>query len=212
MVNAATIRDAGLTDWAGTPGSLRTRFRTGDFATGVRLVNAFAAAADAANHHPELTLSYGRVDVRLSSHDAGDVTERDLDLARTFSAIADGLGIAADKAAVTVIEIGLDTADRAAIGPFWAAVLDRPLSNDGWEISDPSGLAPTLWFQQTDPHQPPRQRFHLDVCVDPAQAAPRIAAALAAGGTLADFAAAPRFWVLADPQGNHACISTVEGR
>ena len=211
-MNAAQIQEAGLDDWAPIINALHTRFRTGSFNAGTRLVQAFAAAADAANHHPEVVLTYPHVDVRLSSHDTGDVTDRDIALARTFSAIAAEQGVSADPTARTVAEIGLDTADRAAIGPFWAAVLGRTWDAERWEMPDPSGVYSTLWFQHTEPHETPRQRFHLDVWVDPREARARIAAALAAGGTLEDDGAAPEFWVLADPQGNHACICTAEGR
>ncbi|GAA4400679.1 VOC family protein [Tsukamurella soli] len=211
MVNAQRIRDADVPDWAPILRTLRTRFETGSFAAGVRLVDAFGAAADAANHHPEILLTYGHIDVRLTSHDAGEVTDRDISLARTFSGIAAAQGVSARPTAITVVELGLDTADSTAIAPFWAAVLGAPLGADG-DVPDRTGFGTTIWFQDTDLHDPPRQRFHLDVIVDPREAPERIAAALAAGGTLESDAAAPRFWVLADPQGNHACICTQEDR
>lgn len=73
-------------------GELTASFRTGDFARGARLVAAIADAAEKLNHHPDLTLSYGAVGVRLSSHDAGGVTERDLELARAISVAAGVVG------------------------------------------------------------------------------------------------------------------------
>ena len=48
--------------------------------------------------------------------------------------------------------------------------------------------------------------------VDPAEAEARIAAALAAGGTLVSDAEAPSFWVLADPDGNRVCLCTWQQR
>lgn len=210
-MDAAQLHDAGLDDWAPVANTLRTRFRTGRFTVGLALVDALAAAAEEAGHHPEITLAYGHVDVRLTSHDTGDVSDRDIALARRFSVIAAEHGIAADPAAVRVVEIGLDTADADAIRPFWQAVLGLPVSGGG-ELVDPAGSSATLWFQPTEPHPEPRQRFHYDVWVDPRVAAERIAAALAAGGTLVSDAAAPEFWVLADADGNKACICTVEGR
>lgn len=80
--------DSGIPDWERRDGALHAVFRTGDFRTGVALVNAFAEAAEAANHHPDITLTYGRVEVSLTSHDAGGVTDRDTGLARVFSALA----------------------------------------------------------------------------------------------------------------------------
>jgi 4a-hydroxytetrahydrobiopterin dehydratase len=112
-----------------------------------------------------------------------------------------------------VVEIGLDTWDHEEIKPFWRAVLamsDHPSYDE--ELRDMAGSLPTLWFQETDEHEEPRQRFHLDVRVPPEVAESRIAAALDAGGTLVSDERAPRFWVLADAQGNKACITTGRGR
>jgi 4a-hydroxytetrahydrobiopterin dehydratase len=53
-----------------------------------------------------------------------------------------------------------------------------------------------------------RQRFHVDVHVDPDQAQGRIDAALAGGGTLVSDEHAPSFTVIADPEGNKACVCT----
>ena len=57
-----------------------------------------------------------------------------------------------------------------------------------------------------------RDSFHLDIRVPPEVAQQRIDAALAAGGTLVSSEHAPAFTVLADPQGNKACITTGLGR
>jgi 4a-hydroxytetrahydrobiopterin dehydratase len=71
---------------------------------------------------------------------------------------------------------------------------------------------PTLWFQETTPHDEPRQRFHLDIRVPPEVADARIAAALEAGGRLVSDDQSPRYAVLADSQGNKACVTTGLGR
>ncbi|WP_425271150.1 VOC family protein [Micromonospora arborensis] len=65
-----------------------------------------------------------------------------------------------------------------------------------------------------DAHEarPQRNRMHLDIAVPHDQAEARIAAALAAGGTLVSDAHAPRWWVLADAEGNEACVATCVGR
>ncbi len=57
-----------------------------------------------------------------------------------------------------------------------------------------------------------RNRIHFDVSVPHDGAARRIEAALAAGGTLVSAGAAPAFWVLADAEGNEACVCTWQGR
>jgi 4a-hydroxytetrahydrobiopterin dehydratase len=202
-----------LLDWRILFGALHARFRTGSFATGLDLVNRIGAAAEEMNHHPDVDLRYPHVDVRLTSHDAGGVTRRDVDLARQISGFAEVVGADADPGAVQVLEIGLDTADHEAIKPFWAAVLGLRASEDrDDELNDPAGRLPTLWFQQTEPHEEPRQRFHLDIRVPPEVAESRVQAAVKAGGTLVSDERAPTFWVLADAQGNKCCVTTWLGR
>jgi 4a-hydroxytetrahydrobiopterin dehydratase len=56
-------------------------FPTADFATGLDFVNRIGQLAEAAGHHPDLTLTYATVVVNLTTHDAGAVTSQDLDLA-----------------------------------------------------------------------------------------------------------------------------------
>ena len=206
------VEAEGLSDWRIMFATLHARFETGSFATGLELVNRIGAAAEERNHHPDIDLTYPRVVVRLTSHDTGGVTSRDVELARTISGYAAELGAKADPAAVQVLEMGLDTADKQEILPFWAAVLGLEPTDDPVELVDSSGRLPTLWFQETDPHDPPRQRFHMDIRVPPEVAATRIQAAIDAGGTLVSDDHAPRFWVLADAQGNKACVTTWQGR
>jgi 4a-hydroxytetrahydrobiopterin dehydratase len=213
ILSFTDVEAAGLSDWRQLFEALRTRFKTGDFATGLRLVNRIGELAESANHHPDVDLRYPHVNVALCSHDVFGVTSRDIDLARAISAAAAELGVAADPTATAVVEIALDTWDHKEVKPFWQAVLgmqDHPSYDE--ELRDLSGAQPTLWFQETDRHDEPRQRFHLDVRVPPEVAEERIAAAVKAGGTLVTDEYAPRFWVLADPQGNKACVTTGRGR
>lgn len=203
----------GLDDWRSMHETLQTRFRTGTFATGLALVERIGAAAEAMDHHPDLDLRYTHLNVRLSSHDVGGKTQRDVELARRISALAADLGVRADPVAVSRVEIGLDTWDAEEIRPFWQAVLALEVHpRFPTDLRDPQGDLPTLWFQQTERHDPPRQRFHLDLRVPPEVASERIAAAVAAGGSVVDDSRAPRFTVLADPQGNKVCVCTHIGR
>jgi 4a-hydroxytetrahydrobiopterin dehydratase len=213
LVPFSDVEAASLTDWRQLFEALHSRFLTGDFVTGLRLVDRIGELAEAANHHPDVDLRYPHVDVALCSHDVFGVTSRDLDLARQISDAAAELGVRADPLATAVVEIALDTWDHAEIKPFWRAVLamdDHPHHDQ--ELRDLSGSQPTLWFQDSDRHDEPRQRFHLDIRVAPEVADARIAAALEAGGTLVSDQGAPRFVVLADAQGNKACVTTGRGR
>ena len=213
VLDGHAIAEALLDDWRLLFATLHARFRTGSFAKGVVFVDQIAAEAEKADHHPDIDLHYGFVRVRLSSHDVGGVTQRDIRLARVVSELADGLGLTPETGKLQAVEVGLDSADASEVKAFWAAVLglkDSDTYDD--ELVDPDGLLPTLWFQETDPHDPPRQRFHFDVRVAPDQAEQRVRAAIEAGGTLVSDARAPRFWVLSDKQGNKACITTWLGR
>ena len=211
------VADAGLDDWVllmsyGAPG-LQTRIHTNDFATGLEIVNAIGAAAEEMAHHPDIDLRYSRVDVRLSSHDVGGVTDRDLRLARRISEIAATAGAEAERRSVSLIELALDTPHYDKLGPFWAAVLDgRHVTGEGFaDVGDPNQVLPLIWFQRSGSEEP-RQRWHPDVWVDPEQVQPRIDAALAAGGTLVSDEQAPSFWVLSDPDGNRVCLCTWQQR
>ena len=209
-LSGAEIEAAGLADWRHFPGVIKARFRTGSFATGLSLVDRIGAAAEEADHHPDLMLTYPAVTVTLSSHDVGGITSRDVDLARRVSELAAELSCQPDPASLVVVELGLDTWAAPQVRPFLTALLGG--SRDDMEIVDPEGTAPTIWFQQTEEHETPRQRWHLDVWVAPEQGLARVEAVVAAGGRLVDDAAAPSFWVLEDTQGNRACVCTSADR
>jgi 4a-hydroxytetrahydrobiopterin dehydratase len=207
-LTATQIQQESLADWVLVVRALEARYETHGFATGLELVARIGAAAEEADHHPDVTLTWPTVLVRLWSHDAHGVTERDIALARRISDIAQELGVAATPARTQNLELCLDTADIKATGPFWAAVLGYDWDEEHLEIVDPDGRMPTAWFQQTDRHDEPRQRWHLDIHVDPAVADQRIAAGLAAGGVLVSDEQAPSFTILADAEGNRVCVCT----
>lgn len=191
---------------------LVARYLTGDFNTGARFVQRIAELADEANHHPDVDLRYPHVTLALKSHDVLALTRRDVALAVSIHAAAAELGIDVGPTPDR-LEIALDTSDHARVQPFYAALLgyEQPGDFDG-NLVDPAAVTVPVWFQPSDSTAPDRQRWHLDVIVSPEVAQERIAAAVAAGGTLVDDSAAPAFWVLADADGNRSCICTWEGR
>jgi 4a-hydroxytetrahydrobiopterin dehydratase len=208
------IADAALDGWAYLIDGLQTRIRTRDFATGLSLVTAIGSVAEESNHHPDLDLRYGHLDVRLTSYDVRGVTDRDVRLARAVSAIAADAGLRPESGTAGRLELALDTPAAASILPFWRAVLAMEVPPDtayDAELRDPSGVLPAVWFQRSGGEEP-RQRWHPDVWVEPAQVQPRIDAAVAAGGALVTDDQAPSFWVLADPEGNQMCLCTWQGR
>ncbi|HZK05221.1 MAG TPA: 4a-hydroxytetrahydrobiopterin dehydratase [Actinomycetaceae bacterium] len=95
-LTAQQLLDAGLSDWRQLSQALHARFATGDYAKGAALVAAVAEAADKANHHPDVTLTYPHVDITTRSHDVGGITVRDIDLAREISRIAAEQGVVAE--------------------------------------------------------------------------------------------------------------------
>ena len=77
--------------WEFIEGEIVADFTTGDFNTGAKFVEGIAQAADAANHHPDVLLTYPEVTVSLSSHDVSGVTSRDIELAQTVNDLFSGL-------------------------------------------------------------------------------------------------------------------------
>ena len=71
----------------GTAALLKS-FRFKDFAEAFAFLTRVAAHAEAVDHHPEFTSVWNRVDFRLTSHDAGGITERDVALAEAIDALA----------------------------------------------------------------------------------------------------------------------------
>ncbi len=207
------ILEEGLRDWRLILGRLVARFETGNFNAGAALVGRIAEAADRANHHPDVDLRYPHLTVTLQSHDVNAITVRDVRLAREISDFAAQMGVSAAAEAPDVIELALDTPQHESVKPFWEALLGyRRTPGFDDDLSDRAGRSPSLWFQHTDSTAPDRQRFHLDVSVPHDAAQARLQAVLEAGGTLVDDTNAPAFWVVADGDGNRACITTWQGR
>lgn len=209
-LSTADILEARLEDWRKLAQAVHARYRIRDFTAGATFIAAVAAAAEDANHHPDLQLSYGAVDVSLCTHDGGvRITQKDVDLARKISTIARAQGLEPVPAAVAQLEIALDTAHANRAAAFWSALLTGSPDNavDG-SVVDPTGQVPVLWFQETDENELPRQRWHADLWLAPEVATVRIEAAVASGGSVADASRAPSFTVLADPDGNKVCVCT----
>jgi 4a-hydroxytetrahydrobiopterin dehydratase len=68
--------------------AIEKSFRFADFSAAFGFITRVAMHAEKADHHPEFTSVWNRVDFRLTSHDAGEVTDRDIALAKAIDAIA----------------------------------------------------------------------------------------------------------------------------
>lgn len=212
ILTAAEVRAADLPGWRIFPAQLATVVHTGSMVTGVEFVSRIMQIAEERNHHPDVSLTYPRVVVTLTSHDVGALTDRDVAMARAITTVADEMELAMDLADFKVLEIAIDAMDLGAVRPFWEAVLGYVPGRRPEDLVDPLGLRPPVWFQQMDVPRPERNSVHLDVHVAADEAAARVEAALAAGGRLLDDGAAPSFWVLADAEGNEACVCTWRDR
>lgn len=83
---ALDTRLAALPQWVATGGWLRREYRTDGWRSTMLAVNAIAFLAEAANHHPDLEVHWGRIMVQLQTHSAGGITEKDLQLAERIEA------------------------------------------------------------------------------------------------------------------------------
>ncbi|HEU4534909.1 MAG TPA: 4a-hydroxytetrahydrobiopterin dehydratase [Polyangiaceae bacterium] len=97
MARPSKLDDAALAAWLGSHegwerqgDELAKAYRFGEYAAGVAFAVRVAFAAEKADHHPDLLVSYGRVEVRLSTHDAGGLTRLDLELAEACDALSAG--------------------------------------------------------------------------------------------------------------------------
>ncbi|MEY8877182.1 MAG: 4a-hydroxytetrahydrobiopterin dehydratase [Leptothrix sp. (in: b-proteobacteria)] len=76
-----------LPHWYLEAGTLRRRWRTGGWKGTLMVVNTIGHLAEAAWHHPDLTVSYAFVVVKLTTHSDGGITEKDLALARKIEEV-----------------------------------------------------------------------------------------------------------------------------
>jgi 4a-hydroxytetrahydrobiopterin dehydratase len=203
----------GVQDWRVVGDGACTYLRTGSFAAGARLLQVIGQLPGLDGHPPDVDLRPGGMTVRLITitDDYFGLTDRDAELARQISAAARAQGVTADPAAVQTVQVTIDALAAPAVMPFWRAVLGYA-DRGPEDLIDPSGRGPSFWFQRMDAPRPQRNRIHLDVWVPPEQAEARVAAALAAGGRLVSAGHAPSWWVLADAEGNEACVASAAGR
>jgi 4a-hydroxytetrahydrobiopterin dehydratase len=81
-------------DWSGNPEQLTRSIEFADFLTAVEFINRVAPRAEELDHHPDLALRWRWVDVQLSTHSAGGVTDLDVTLAGIVDEIAADLPLA----------------------------------------------------------------------------------------------------------------------
>jgi len=218
IVSAAEFTALGLQDWRVIRSGVEANFACGSFSEAGRFAAELAALCDERDHHASVDLRYpDLVHVMSTTHFKNALTDRDVALARAVSDLARKRGYHSTPRDSMVVEIAIDAVDIGTVLPFWQAVLgyvpehtkdDEPVD----AIIDPEGLGPNVWFQQMQEPRHGRNRIHLDVNVPEDVAEERVAATIAAGGRLVSDEQAKAFWVLADAEGNEACICTWQDR
>lgn len=76
-------------DWMTSGQAIIKTYKFKDFIQAVEFVNRLVAPAEKVGHHPDIEISYNRVTIHLTTHDAGGITQQDFDLATEIVKIAD---------------------------------------------------------------------------------------------------------------------------
>jgi 4a-hydroxytetrahydrobiopterin dehydratase len=79
---------ASVPGWALDNQTLTQTFKFKDFIEAIAFVNRLVDPAEAAGHHPDISVSYNKVAIALTTHDAGGLTSLDFDMAQTISKLA----------------------------------------------------------------------------------------------------------------------------
>ncbi|MBC6420439.1 MAG: 4a-hydroxytetrahydrobiopterin dehydratase [Hormoscilla sp. SP5CHS1] len=89
LLSEASIKEkiSSLTDWDKIGKSLRRTKKLENFVEAIAFVNKLVEPAEVANHHPDISISYNKVTINLTTHDAGGLTQKDFDLAKVISQI-----------------------------------------------------------------------------------------------------------------------------
>ncbi|KJL41604.1 alpha/beta fold hydrolase [Microbacterium trichothecenolyticum] len=191
----------GVADWRVLYWGAHAFFRAESLSHGARLVAEVAAIAEGLDHYPDIDLRPEGVFVKTFSRRDGALSRKDAELAASVSRAAGELGLEADPSVLTVVGIAVAQGPDAHVRPFWSAALGYdPLGAE--DAIDPLRRNPHVWFHPLDPPKPGRGRTHIDISVPRDQVEARVAAALAAGGRMADDSHAPEWWTLISPD-NH---------
>jgi 4a-hydroxytetrahydrobiopterin dehydratase len=83
----AKFVEFGLTEWYLENGWIRRKYTTAGWATTLMAVNAVAYLCEAADHHADLAVSWGKFWVKLQTHSAGGITDKDFEMARKIEEV-----------------------------------------------------------------------------------------------------------------------------
>jgi 4a-hydroxytetrahydrobiopterin dehydratase len=205
---ADPIQQERLADWVLVVRALEARYETHGFATGLELVARIGAAAEEADHHPDVTLTWPTVLVRLWSHDA-QASPSATSPWPDASATSPRARRRRDAARTQNLELCPRHRRHQGDGPVLGRGARLRLGRGAPRDRRPRRPdADARGSSRPTAHDDPAQRWHLDIHVDPAVADQRIDAALAAAAYLVSDEQAPSFTILADAEGNRVCVCT----
>jgi 4a-hydroxytetrahydrobiopterin dehydratase len=78
----AKLKEAGLDDWYVDDGWIRRKYNTDGWPTTIMLVNAIGYVCEAAYHHADLAVTWGKLWVKLRTHSSDGITDKDFAVAR----------------------------------------------------------------------------------------------------------------------------------
>ncbi|HET7498665.1 MAG TPA: 4a-hydroxytetrahydrobiopterin dehydratase [Candidatus Eisenbacteria bacterium] len=84
---------AGLPGWKLEAGMLQKTYKHETFPEAIVFVNAVAHLAELANHHPDVDIRYSNITLRLTTHDSGGITAKDVELAKEVEAVRKKMGV-----------------------------------------------------------------------------------------------------------------------
>lgn len=208
-VSLQEIQAADLRDWRKLSQALHARFRVGGVTEAAELVRRVGEVTVRPEQLLEFLIPTGAVEIKLCTRvDGLWVTAEDLAVAAVISGIAADLGLVAEPERLLQVELAIDVVDEDPILDFWSVAVTGTTSARVHDaVFDPAGHDPALRVQPPEPLGQ-GQRWHLDVWVAPEVADARIAALVAAGGTVIHDGDAPFWTSLADAEGNRVCISS----
>lgn len=201
-ITGRAFHDAGdVDDWRVLFWGAYAYYRTESFADGARFVEAISDVAEETKHYPDIDLRPGGVTIRTFTNEDGGLSNADIVLAQRISVVAREQGLEPDPSQLQVVGIAVAQDAGVDVRPFFAAAFGYKYLGDEDAI-DLNRRNAHLWFHELKPSKPDRGRFHIDVSVPADQIEARVAAAVAAGGRVANDSHAPGWWTLASPD-NH---------
>jgi 4a-hydroxytetrahydrobiopterin dehydratase len=81
------LQELGLTEWYLEDGWIRRKYNTDGWPQTLMAVNAIGYLCEAAWHHADLAVTWGKLWVKLMTHDAGGITDKDFELAKKIEEV-----------------------------------------------------------------------------------------------------------------------------